>query len=317
MLRRQRHHTRHFHLILFILFMTVLISGVVAIFLYGYFPFPETHSELPLAPDLPRQITGIHSQQAILMVPESNTVLAVKNPDERIYPASMTKLMTALALVSQIADLNATIEMTENAYQAMLAEGASMSGFLPGETASVKDFLYGCLLPSGGDCCSCLAQYASGSEDAFVATMNQTAQELGMSDTHFTNTTGLHDEAHYSTVRDISVLLQAALQVPELYDILTSQTYIVSPTNRHPEGFTMHSTMFQYLEKSDLPSGHILGGKTGYTSKAGQCLASVACVNGSFYTLVTAGAFPPSAEEHWNTEDALDIYSQYAVSFDQ
>lgn len=312
MRRRHRHHSRHIHLLLLIPVMALLISGIAAIFLYSCSPFPENHGDVSLTPNPPQQITGIHSRQAILTLPENNAPLAVKAPDERIYPASMTKLMSALVAVSQIEDLNVEIEMTKTAYQAMLAEGASMSGFLPGERASVRNFLCGCLLPSGGDCCICLAEYVSGSEDKFVAIMNRKAEILGMTETHFTNTTGLHDDAHYSTVRDISILLQAVLQNPELYDILTSKTHVVPPTNRHPEGFTMHSTMFQYLAGSDLSSGHILGGKTGYTSIAGQCLASFASVNGSLYILVTAGAFPPSAEEHWNTEDALDIYNRYS-----
>jgi hypothetical protein len=90
--------------------------------------------------------------------------------------------MSALVAVSQMEDLNVEIEMTETAYQAMLAEGASMSGFLPGERASVRDFLCGCLLPSGGDCCICLAEYVSGSEDKFVAIMNRKAEKLGMTE---------------------------------------------------------------------------------------------------------------------------------------
>ena len=302
----------HFLIISSILLFSVLLVGSLFI-LSGQVARNTSYHPSASIPETEIQITGISSQNAILTNVDSKIILASKKPDERIYPASMTKLMTALTVVSNVDDIEAIIEMPEDAYRKMLAENASMSGFLPGEAASVKDYLYGMLLPSGGECCICLAEYISGSEAEFVQLMNQEALALGMQNTHFANTTGLHDESHYSTSRDISILLQAVVQVPLLYEMLTSHYYVVPPTNRHPEGFTMHNTIFQYLAGNDLQSGHILGGKTGYTSKAGQCLASIAMVDGTLYSLVTAGAYPNSDDDHANTQDALLIYDRYPM----
>lgn len=143
---------------------------------------------------------------------DSGEVLAAKNADASIYPASMTKVMTALLVLEANPDLDTPVTLPEDIFPELRAEGASMAGFLPGETATARDLLYGALLPSGAECCETLAREVSGSEEAFVASMNQKAAALGMASTHFCNPTGLHDPEHVSTARDMAVLLRAAMQ---------------------------------------------------------------------------------------------------------
>lgn len=200
--------------------------------------------------------------------------------------------------------------LPEDIFPELRAEGASMAGFQPGETATVRDLLYGALLPSGAECCEALAREVSGSEEAFVELMNQKAAELAMRSTHFCNPTGLHDPEHVSTVQDMARLLRAAMQNETFRAILSAGRYAVPATDLHPEGFTMTSTFWAELGDVSLWRGQFLGGKTGYTSAAGLCLASAAQVKGKRYILVTAGAQGNHGTEPYHIEDAVRVYRQ-------
>lgn len=145
-----------------------------------------------------------------------------------------------------------------------------MAGFVPDETVTVRDLLYGAMLPSGAECCEALAQLVSGSEENFAALMNQKAAELGMKNTHFTNATGLTDTEHYSSAADMAKLLQAALHNTTFRTIFTTEHYTTNATAQHPEGVSLTSTLLGKLDGTELPTGtQIEGGKTGYTAAAG------------------------------------------------
>lgn len=131
-----------------------------------------------------------------------------------------------------------------------------------------------------------------------------------MRNTHFTNSTGLPDRKHYSTVEDISILLRYALENETFRTAFTKSVYSTAPSMQHPEGFTFQSTMFQYMDTPEVPGGEILGGKTGYTQEAGLCLASLARVNEKEYILVTAKADGSHQTEQYHILDAIDVYSQ-------
>ncbi|MFQ7553317.1 MAG: D-alanyl-D-alanine carboxypeptidase family protein, partial [Blautia marasmi] len=179
-----------------------------------------------------------------------------------------------------------------------------------GEEAVGLDLLYGVLLPSGAECCLTFAERIAGSEEAFVDMMNEKAKELGMEHTHFTNSTGLQDEDHYSTVRDISVLLRYALAGDTFRQVFTSSSYSTNPSACHPEGFTFVSTMFQEMSSAQVNGGEILGGKTGYTKDAGLCLASLAVIDGKEYILVTAHANGNHETKQYHVQDAVKVYDQ-------
>ena len=262
----------------------------------------------------PRRVSleGLISPEAVLMDADSGEVLAAKNADAPIYPASMTKMMTALLAIEAIPDPGRAVTLPAEMFPPLQAQGASMAGFLPGETVTVEDLLYGALLPSGAECCVALAREVSGTEESFVALMNQKAAELGMNATHFCNSTGLHDPEHVSTVRDMALLLRAALQNETFRGILGTERYTVQPTDLHPDGFTMESTFWSELDGTELRRGKFLGGKTGYTSAAGLCLASAAEVKGKTYLMVTAGAQGNHNTEPYHIEDAVNVCRQLA-----
>ena len=250
----------------------------------------------------------LYSQNALLMRMGDGAVLLEKDADERVYPASLTKIMTVLLALEQIENTKETmIQLKEDIFEPLWQRGASMAGYLPGEEVRAIDLLYGALLPSGGECCVALAAYISGSQEAFVAKMNDRAQELGLSNTHFTNSTGLHDEGHYSSARDMARLLQQALSNDNFAEIFGARKHVTPPTNLHPDGITVRSTFFAKLpENSDA----IVGGKTGYTDDAGLCLASAADIQGQRYLLVTLNAQGNAQTQQYHVIDAMNTYDR-------
>jgi len=170
-------------------------------------------------------------------------------------------------------------------------------GFLPDILVYIGNFQIGgaaadgLALPSGADATMAIVDYVSGNEETFVALMNQKAKALGMNHTHFTNAVGLHDENHYSTALDIAILMKAAMENPTCRQILGSVEYRTTSTQQHPNGMILLSTMYKRMYGNEVKNMTIIGGKTGFTDQAMQCLASYAtAVDGNEYVVVTAYA---------------------------
>lgn len=218
----------------------------------------------------------ISSDYAILIDLENNTVLASKKGDEKMYPASMTKMMTLIVAAEHAENLDDTFEMTTAITDPLFLENASVAGFLNGEQVTLRDLMYGLILPSGADCAVALALYTAGSEAAFADMMNEKVAELGLKNTHFMNPTGLHDENQYSTCHEIALILEYALRDDFMRTVLSTYKYTTEKTPQHPDGITLYSTMQSRMYGNEAPGMFILGGKTGYTTEAGTCLASYA-----------------------------------------
>lgn len=260
--------------------------------------------------EAPAELGGeIYSRHAILVELSSGRVICEKASSGRTYPASLTKIMTAIVAIEELPDLDRKILLPESAFAGLYESDASMAGFLPGERVRVIDLLYGLMLPSGAEAAAGLACAVSGSEEDFVELMNGKAVSLGMKDTHYTNISGIHDREHYTTARDVAILLQYALKNPIFRDIFTCERYSTPGTNLHSEGLTFGSTLFQELDSPRIRGGAILGGKTGYTGQAGLCLASLAEKDGREYILVTTGAPGDHKSEQYSIIDAFYIYN--------
>lgn len=255
-------------------------------------------------------LAGINSPNAILLDVEDNRVIAEKNAAEKIHPASMTKMMTAVLALEMIENLDEPVVLYDEDFTGLYEQEASMAGFQPGEEVTYRDLVYGIILPSGAECCLAVANRISGSEAVFVDLMNQKAQEIGMNNTHFSNCTGLDSNGHTSTVEDMAKLLQYAIQNQQFLQILSSTFYSVASTNMHPEGFTFYSTVAGNLDSMQVNGGTILGGKTGYTEEAGLCLASLAQVYDNYYILVTAGAEGMPGYKAAHLTDAVTVYGR-------
>lgn len=294
--KRRKRHGRPFYT--FALLLIVLLFVGLALI-----------ESIILNPRMKIDLSGLDSEYAILVDARTGMKFAGKAEKERMYPASMTKIMTALLVLEKGPDLDEKLTVPSDIFDMIYAEGASTAGFQPGEEATVRDLLYGVMLPSGAECCLTLANAVAGSESAFAELMNEKAARIGMRDTHFVNCTGLHDEDHFSTASDIARLLRSSLKNVDFRAIFTKKSYTTVPSQVHPDGFTFSSTMFNALGDRGFAGGELLGGKTGNTYKAGRCLASLAKVNGKEYILVTAKA-EDAGDAH--VTDALNVYGQIA-----
>ena len=262
---------------------------LIVVFLYETKNTENIESEIP----------SLNSKNAIL-IDEKGHVLYEKNADASIYPASLTKIMTAIIAIEESDDLQKQATVDAKTITTFTAQHASMAGFKAGDLVTIEDLLYGTILTSGADATATLANVIAGSEDSFVLLMNNKAQELGMNDTHFVNVSGLHDDAHVSSVRDLSKLFQYAIENPLFNKILTTKSYVTAV----PDKLTMSSTLFtKMVGVEDV----IIGGKTGYTPEAGLCLASLLEKNGKRYLFITTNAPGNVWSEPLHIEDALNV----------
>jgi len=231
-----------------------------------------------------------NAKSAYLMEYTSGKVIYAKNEKAKLYPASMTKMMGLLLIFESLHDgkLDWKDEVTTSAYAASM--GGSQVFLEENETMSVKDMIKSICIASANDAMVAMAEKVGGSAEHFVEMMNEKAKKLNLCNTHFMNPTGLHDPEHYSTAYDIALLLKYALHNDTFREVAESHFHSTPATNVHPDGITYYSTMFKNMSDTSVTGGEILGGKTGYTSEAGHCLASFAQIYGREYILVTAGA---------------------------
>lgn len=206
---------------------------------------------------------------------DDNTVLFSSSLHERIYPASITKIMTAI-LALENADLSDTVTITWEDLE--LEEGSQVCGFKIGDQVSMDDLLHGLLIHSGNDAAMAIARHVSGSVSKFVQLMNEKADALGCYDTHFMNPSGLHDESHYTSVYDIYLMLNKALSYDRFVEIMQMAVYEVNylDAEGNEQSVTLDSTDHYLTNTAVPPKGvTVLGGKTGTTDQAGSCLALV------------------------------------------
>lgn len=234
--------------------------------------------------------------------------VASYNADARIYPASMTKVMTLLVACEAIDDVSVAVHVNASVLAAAYEAGASCAGFFAGERVTVLDLLYGAALPSGADATGTLAVYVAGSEAAFVRRMNEKAAELGLTRTHFVNSSGLHDADHYTTPREMAAIMACAMDNELCRTLLAARTYTTSVTDEHPEGLTLYSTAFSRMVTTEFGAARLIAAKTGYTDEARFCLVSYAETATGRYVLVTAGG----TDRYAPVYDCKYVYGEFA-----
>ena len=250
----------------------------------------------------------LYSENALLIDLESNTVLVQKNADARIYPASMTKVMTVLVAAEHIENWDETFTMTQSIIDPLFLADASMAGFVHGEEVSMTELLYGAVLPSGAEATEALAIVTAGSEEAFAALMNEKAQALGLKDTHFVDASGLHDENHYTTLSDMAIIMQAALDNPHCREVLTSVNHTSPATVQNPEGVAMTNRFLYRIRPQQTGNVDIQAAKTGYTAQAMNCCVSYGIMeNGRAAICITAHAWTGD----YCIADHLALYGTY------
>lgn len=229
------------------------------------------------------------STNGIVVDVDTGIIVAQRDCEARISPASMTKILTVLVAAEHVDSLDDTFTITRDITDYSFSNECSNVGFDVDETVTVRDLFYGTILPSGADAALGLAIYVAGSHEAFVDMMNDKLEELGIADTaHFTNCVGLYDENHYCTVYDMAVILKAAIDNELSKEVLSAHTYTTSQTEQHPDGMILSNWFLRRIEDKDT-HGEVVCAKTGYVLQSGSCSASYAeNENGKRYICVTA-----------------------------
>lgn len=218
----------------------------------------------------------IGAQAAILMDANTGVILYSKNIHEHLYPASTTKIMTSL-LAMERGNLDDTVTFSHEAVFSVPADGSNM-GMDEGESLSLEECLYGIMVASANEAANAAAEYISGSIEEFVDLMNLRAKEIGCTDTHFTNTNGLHDPEHYTSVYDLALISSQFFQNEILCKISNTSRYHFEATATQPDDFFAKNK--HQLITGEIPYDGILGGKTGFTSDSRQTLVTCAERNG-------------------------------------
>lgn len=269
------------------------------------------------------ELPDVTAKYSVLLDVSNNKLYTARNYMKKAYPASLTKIMTVIVALEHTDNLKDTYKFTKDDIKSLQDENASVAGFKAGEKVTVQDLLYGAMLPSGADATLGIANYVAGSEAEFVKLMNQKVEELGLTGTHFTNASGLHDEDHYSTAMDMAMIVKYGLEDEKIsknfIKIISAKSYTTKKSNKHSEGIDLSSIFFErydgfFIDRDEdkEKDAEIIGGKTGFTNESKYSLASVYQVDGEYFVCVTL----KSADSGAATMDNVAIAERYLPTYD-
>lgn len=249
----------------------------------------------------------LHADTALFACLDTGEVLYQKNEDKKVYPASITKIMTVvLMLESPKFSADGKVQMSKTALDLVLGTGSSVSYLKEGEEISQLDLVYFVLMASYGDCAYLAAEIYGESIENFVDMMNKKAKALGMKGTHYSTPVGLHDEQNYTTANDTLILTQYALKNEIFKTVCESARYTVPATNMS-HARTLSTTNFLQDTSTNYYYTYAKGVKTGYTDEAGRCLVSTASCNGYNYICILFGC-PANAGVRYEFLDSKNLY---------
>ena len=275
-------------------------------------------TEVPGAADAMQQMkesekesVEVTAQAAILANADTGEIIYEKNPDEVLYPASITKLMTAIVTLDTCDNLEENITISEVAYTKGLANSSDV-GMQVGQLTSVYECLSGMLIASGNECAYALAEYVGGvlggDVDTFVQAMNQKASDLGCNNTNYKNPCGFHDGNHYTTARDMMIIARAAYSYPILMEIIQKENFVseiaIQDNSGMPSTPNMYDNTHKMLRDDTYEYEEVIGGKTGYTDEAGYTLVTYAGYEGENLVCVIMGA-----EDDNQYKDTTDLFN--------
>lgn len=244
------------------------------------------------------------AEAVILYELNSDTMLYTYNPDEKIYPTSMVKLMTVLVALEN-GELEDQVTVTRSALNSV-AIGSVSAGLKSGEVLTLEDLLYCTMIASANDAAAVVAEHIAGSQDAFVQLMNEKAAALGCKNTHYTNASGLHEEETYTTARDICRITEAALENEQFKTIFETVSYTVPATNKSDAPRELKTTNNMALSGNKYYDERVTGGKTGATDKGGRCLTVTARSGDMDLLCIVMGA-----KATYETEVSISKYGSF------
>lgn len=251
---------------------------------------------------------SVSSEAAILINLDKDIVVYEKNPTKKMYPASLTKIMTAMVVLDNVKDLdNTTFEAPLVVFDELYGQGASSVGFSRGEITTAADLMYSMLMYSACESAGILAYNVGGNSlPNFISMMNQKAEDIGCTGTNFVNSHGLFDENQYTNASDMAVIVKYAIEnYPKLVEIACTEEYTMHATNYQSEGWaTIYHTNKMMSKGSDYYYKYVKGLKTGTLDESGRNLATMASCDGNNYMLVTLGSPMYNA-------DGKSVYNHY------
>lgn len=265
-------------------------------------PSDKTDNTNGMAADLP-DAPYTTSAASVVIDAKTGQVLYENNAYRRLYPASITKILTALVALEK-GDYDSVITMSEAAVWGIEA-GSSNIALDVGEQIRFEDAMYAMMIESANEASLGIAEQVSGSIEAFCDVMNKKAKDLGCMDTHFTNSNGLHDDNHYTTPYDMALITREAIKNPDFLKLASIMEYTIPPTNKNTER-VLHQENRMLLDWSDYYYPYCKGGKTGFTDQAGGTLVTWSEKNG--ITLICVDMFTPSNVENYANSIALFDY---------
>lgn len=241
----------------------------------------------------------LHSQEYLLVRMSDLNVLYSKDADKKIYPASLTKVMTADVVLNLVENLDDTSSFSYEQYIQLINDDASIANLTIGKEYKIRDLLYALVLPSGADAAVALENYFTDHDMSLIEEMQKQLVNLGCNNSNFVNTTGLHDDNHYTTLNDLFKIVMDVLRYEDGRKLLESMLYIMEDNK------PMLSSLY-FIKHSDI---NVMGGKTGYTTESGQSVIVLYKANNRSYILMLANAMgdPYGKDEHWHFDDAMEI----------
>ncbi len=250
----------------------------------------------------------LSSEHVLVVNLNTGTEVFSVNPDDTVFPASITKILTAILTIEACTDLDEKVEVTRSA-MANVDLYSSQAGLIPGEHLSVRDLLGLLMVKSACDAASVLAERVSGSEEAFAELMNAKAAELGCAHTHFVNSSGMHSLDHYTTPRDMSRIVLYAMQNPVFIEFFSMKQVATEATEKSGKRFfSTTNFLIDANRGGKYYYKFATGGKTGTTTPAGRCLASTAKKGEAEYLCLVFGAGGDSKGNNYAFDDTIALY---------
>ncbi|MBC8569685.1 D-alanyl-D-alanine carboxypeptidase family protein [Zongyangia hominis] len=261
----------------------LLICSMMITMVYGIDSSPSVGTSESVSDTTPACTISpnqIISETAVLMEADSGQVLYDKQMNERMYPASLTKIMTAI-LALENGEMDNVLTVDQEILDDVYSYGLSTShiALTVGERISLQDALYAALLESANDATALIAKFIGGTLDHFVEMMNQKAAEIGATHTHFVNVHGLHSDNHYTTAYDLALMMRYALSLPEFEKIISTAQYTMAPTNNQ-ESERYFWNQNKMIQPSYYYNEDTVGGKLGWTEEATNTMAALGERNG-------------------------------------
>ncbi len=266
-----------------------MVKKIVSIFLFFFLSFIIINADE----------VELTSEKYILYNLNDNKVLLEKDSHDETQIASLTKIMTVIVSIENIKDYNEKVTITKDMLKGLTWD-ISTIGLKVGDIVTYDDLLYAAMLPSAADAVNALALSISGSYENFLIMMNAKAKELELNNTHYSNVIGLTDKNNYSSAYDISKLLLYALKNKKFKKIFETKSYIMSNDKK------IDTTIIKFDNE------YILGSKTGFTAKAGRCLASISYSNGVNYLFVTLNNYKGG---HIYIDETINTYKYYDENY--